>query len=149
MKDTVQYDKIVSELMPIFHDHLAVKFCADFWLQLQLLDDVYDGDEISDEEALKLVKLSLIEIPSNPFYVNYGQQLQPLISSLYLQWNAANKLEEQKRDLEKAYMLRAFVIQLFHYCSAIMHGIDYADSVDFQGFYGETFTEYVKEFKDA
>jgi hypothetical protein len=148
MKDTEQYNQVFNSLIPVL-DVPGAKFCADLWLQLQLLDDVYDRDELTKEESLKLVKLTLIDIPNNPFYRSYAIRLNPLMESLYLQWTSANRLEEEKRDLDKAYMLRAFIIQVFHYCSAILHGIDYAESMDFQQFYKEKFNDYKREFENA
>lgn len=151
-KDTEYQTKLFEQLMVLFEDVNASRYCSDLWLQLQLMDDVYDeGKTTSKEEALQLINLSLVEIPNNPFYKAYYSQLNAFNHSIFLQWASANKMETEKRDLDKAYMLRAFVVQVFHYVGALLKGTQFAfDNSDiFQALYGETFNDYVEEFKQV
>lgn len=149
LKDQSSYLKLKEHLDLLLKDEFAVKYCCDLWLQLQLFDDIYDEGVLDKESSLKLIQLSMVEIPNNPFFVRFQPYLQPLQYSLFLQWVSANKEEDTKGALHKAYMLRAFIFQIVHLCSSLLFGVEYAkeNSQVFQELYGETFEEYQEEFK--
>jgi len=148
-KDSEGYRRLEEQLRVLLVDESAVKYCCDFWLQAQLLDDVVDGDEVPFDSAHKLVQLVMGDLKFNPFYQRFQSYLAPVELSFYLQWVASDRLERSKKDLHKAFMLRAAIFQIFHLCAALLHGVEYAveNSVIFQDLYGETFEEYSEEFK--
>jgi hypothetical protein len=90
-------------------------------------------------------------MPSNPFFQKYASHLLPIMSSLVLKWIAANKLEDNKEELNKAYMWRAAYYDLVLEVVRLVHGYKEAAVVsDYVAkMYGESFEDYVKEFINA
>jgi hypothetical protein len=139
-----------ENLSNLLKNEEAVNFCCDVFDIAQGFDDIYDKD--ADKKGVyDLLWLTIFRLPHNQFFSTFRAQLDPLLMSLLLQWQSANVLEENKGDLNKAYMLRAFFYQLCHFCAALLHGFAYAQeqSVNFQSLYGESFAEYSKEFSHA
>ena len=60
------------------------------------------------KRLLKANEAGFVDIPQNPVYDAVRLKLQPLLHSMMLQWQAANSIEENKSDLNKSYMLRAY-----------------------------------------
>lgn len=117
---------------------------------VHLWDDMVDGDKsIAAANANAAMRKAMIDLPSNPFWFNNSGILQPILQSCYLQWIAANVLEKEQQagDVEKAYMLRASVYQLFHIVAALCGGMAWAEQIapEIYRLYGET----VKDVADA
>lgn len=152
-KDLDNSKIIYENLEFLLGDKNAVEFCINLWQISQLFDDIYDEGGISKEECIDLIFRTMTILPQNKFYNAYRLELQPLINSMFIQWISANKIEENKDEtmLEKSYMLRAFIFQIFHYCAMLLKGSEFAlsESIDFQKCYGETFEDYKKEFVEV
>jgi hypothetical protein len=73
------------------------------------------------------------------------------MSNLVLRWIGANRLEDNREDLHKAYMWRAAYYDLILEVVRLVHGFEAAaNASDFVAkLYGETFEDYVKEFQNA
>lgn len=142
---------IYDQLLILLEDKGAVDMCVLLFKISQLFDDIYDEGKLEKSEALELMYMVMVDLPQNRFYSTFQGKLQPLIESFILQWMSANNLEDKKEQLEKSYMLRAFLFQIFHFSAMVLKGKDFAieNSDIFQKMYGETFNEYVKEFSNV
>lgn len=114
---------------------------ADTW------DDIVDGDCPSYDKINRAFIISLIDIQNNGFYAIYQHELRPVILSTILKWLDANKLESKKEHLEKAYMLRAGLYDLFAHIAYIIGGQEWYNQVgtDIRKLYGESFKDYEDE----
>ena len=144
----VHYESFRSSLLVFFkNNHDAVNLAmmlievADVW------DDVVDGDSPTEERVNKAFRMALIDINDNPFYAAFQRDLRPIILSTILKWLDANKLEKNKEHLEKAYMLRAGLYDLFAHIAYIIGGHDWYDQVgvSIRKLYGENFADYKVE----
>jgi hypothetical protein len=124
---------------------------TDFWDVIQGLDDWRDNDTVDSLEKEKVIYQVMVALPSNPFFQRHAQHLLPIMSNLVLKWIAANKLEDNKEELNKAYMWRAAYYDLVLEVVRLVHGYENAALVsDYVAkMYGESFEEYVKEFQNA
>jgi hypothetical protein len=124
---------------------------TDFWDVIQGLDDWRDNDTVDSLEKEKVIYQVMVALPSNPFFQRHAQHLLPIMSNLVLKWIAANKLEDNKEELNKAYMWRAAYYDLVLEVVRLVHGYENAAlASDYVAkMYGESFEEYVKEFQNA
>jgi hypothetical protein len=129
----------------------AQQWLLDFWDVLQGLDDWRDNDSVDSNEKEKVIYQVMVAMPSNLFFQQYANHLLPIMSNLVLKWIGANKLEDNKEELSKAYMWRAAYYDLILEVVYLVHGYkDAALASDYVAkMYGETFEDYVKEFKNA
>ena len=129
----------------------AQQWLLDFWDVLQGLDDWRDNDSVDSNEKEKVIYQVMVAMPSNLFFQQYANHLLPIMSNLVLKWIGANKLEDNKEELNKAYMWRAAYYDLILEVVYLVHGYkDAALASDYVAkMYGETFEDYVKEFKNA
>lgn len=130
---------------------VAQEWLIDFWDVIQGLDDWRDNDTVDPEEKEKVIYQVMVNMPSNPFFQQYASHLLPIMSNLVLKWIAANKLEDNKEELNKAYMWRAAYYDLILEVVRLVHGYATAAMVsDYVAkMYGESFEDYVKEFRNA
>jgi len=150
-KDLKNSAIIYDELLILLEDKSAAEMCTLFFKISQLFDDIYDEGKLEKTEVVELMYMTMVDLPQNGFYNTFQYRLQPLVESFILQWMSANNLEDKKEQLEKSYMLRAFLFQIFHFSAMVLKGRDFAikNSDFFQKLYGETFNEYVKEFSNG
>lgn len=133
-------------------DAAAVALCMDLLAVAHTWDDLVDGDKpVSPAEVNAVFKRMLIDIPCNPFYRAFQDQLTPLLMNVFLQWQAANAFEAEKAELPKAYMLRAGVYQIFAYVAWLIGGDEHARLVSPQVWrlYGEKLDDFTKEITNA
>lgn len=153
---TIFADKDVKEetaesLLEILGDSDAVMFCMQLLYAYHFWDDIYDGEKRSKDDLYQAFSITMIDIRRNPFYLRFQPQLDTLIASSFLQWMDANKLEESKEHLNKAYMLRANIIQIWAYCAFLIGGMEHYKNVGvvIQKMYQEDFNEYCEEINNA
>jgi hypothetical protein len=129
----------------------TVRWLLDFWSVIQGLDDWRDNDEVSPQEKEAVIYKVMFLLPNNPFFQYHSKELLPIVSNLVLRWIGANRLEDNREDLHKAYMWRAAYYDLILEVVRLVHGFEAAaDASDFVAkLYGETFEDYVKEFQNA
>jgi len=129
----------------------AVKFLVDLYAVIQAWDDFVDGDDISREEKDLAIFASLVGIPANPFYIQNSMILLPLISVMVLKWKAADTAEREGGNLHLAYSWRAGYFDVVLQVFSIVHGPENAmkNAHRVMELYGESFEDYVQEFKHA
>jgi hypothetical protein len=138
-------------LAPLNLPEPTVRWLLDFWSVIQGLDDWRDNDEVSPQEKEAVIYKVMFLLPNNPFFQYHSKELLPIVSNLVLRWIGANRLEDNREDLHKAYMWRAAYYDLILEVVRLVHGFEAAaNASDFVAkLYGETFEDYVKEFQNA
>ena len=120
---------------------------------VHIWDDLYDKDrDVPPEEVNKAFFSAIYGLQSNRMYqaCNLGVHMLNVI----LRWQDANVLECENKiddDLNKAYMLRAGVYDLFPVIAYHIHGMEWAQHIGpaVRRFYGETLNEFKKEVRSC
>jgi hypothetical protein len=138
-------------LAPLNLPLAAQKWLIDFFWVIQGLDDWRDNDPVDPKQKEKVIYQVMVELPQNHFFQTNSHNLLPLVSILVLKWIGANKLEDNREQLHKAYMWRAAYYDLILEVVRLVHGFDGAASAAeyVAKLYGETYEDYVKEFENA
>jgi hypothetical protein len=128
----------------------AVQLSLDIYAVIQTWDDLIDRDnEVSNDDINETFRKLIYTIPTNPFYAAHAHELAPLFHDMMLQWMVANQMEADQKpgDLEKAWMLRAAVYQVFVYISSLAVDAAWAAvaGVDIWRSYGETLEQFIHE----
>jgi len=112
----------------------------------QIADDYADGDAEGSEKITRLLHLSLVSLPTNPFYLNHGKWLLPVMSSSMHLWNASNEWQN-----EYGFVYREALEQIIHVVALLIGGQEHAAQVakDVNNFYhqehGEGIEDWMKE----
>ena len=137
-------------LAPLSLSREAEQWLLDMWEAFQGLDDWRDGDQNENKDIERVIYLTLVQMPSNPFFQAHANRLLPVLSNVVLKWTAANVMEDAKHEeqLPKAYMWRAGFYDLILEVVNVSHGFNFAQSAApyILALYGETYEEYKKEF---
>lgn len=155
--------KDVNEQVPIFRENLsywlkgdanAIVFCLDMIKAIHLWDDLIDKDsKIEDEDINDVFTFLMVDMPMNPFYAANQRDIAPMMNTIILKWHTANVFEKEKKvnDVEKAYMLRAELYQLFVLCATLIGGRNWGRemSVYIWRLYIESVKDLKKEVQDA
>ena len=138
-------------LAPLNLPPTAQRWLLDFFNVIQGLDDWRDNDPVEPKQKEKVIYQVMVELPQNHFFQNNSHNLLPLVSILILKWIGANKLEDNREQLHKAYMWRAAYYDLILEVVRLIHGFDEAaNAAEYVAkLYGETYEDYVKEFNNA
>ena len=138
-------------LAPLNLPLAAQRWLIDFFWVIQGLDDWRDNDPVDPKHKEKVIYQVMVELPQNHFFQTNSHNLLPLVSILVLKWIGANKLEDNREQLHKAYMWRASYYDLILEVVRLVHGFDGAASAAeyVAKLYGETYEDYVKEFENA
>lgn len=121
---------------------------ADIW------DDLVDRDKDVPSSLIdKAFVSALFELQRYPLWFNAG--LQHHVLNVYLRWRDATAIETDSNatddDLNKCYMLRAGLYDIFVVIAYHLFGDDYAREVGpvVRRFYGETLKDYKEEMRNA
>lgn len=128
----------------------AVQFVLNLYEAIQEWDDIEDEGRCKDANAL-LAWLTFSK-EFDPFFMQWGHILRPVMLSAFLQWRASNVLDRGDRiDVAKSYMLRASFYQVVHVIAWIIGGHDWAEKVGPEIYreYSEIPEDIWKEFNDA
>jgi hypothetical protein len=145
-----------ENLTVIFRDMLelppaAVAWLLDLWHVSQVFDDIADGDPVDREALDAAIYASLVDLPSNPFYLANASQLAPVLALNVLKWKGSDTAEREGRADEKSFVWRAAYYDTIMLAVLICHGpkaaIQAADKV--MSLYGESFADYRKEFPNV
>lgn len=141
----------LEHFAPLNLPEATVRWLLDFWDVIQGLDDWRDNQEITAQEKEAVIYKVMFLLPNNVFFQYHSKELLPLVSNLVLKWIGANRLEDNREHLHKAYMWRAAYYDLVLEVVRLVHGFEAAaNASDFVAkLYGETFEDYVKEFQNA
>tara|TARA_Y100000593_G_C4247810_1_gene305600 strand:+ start:221 stop:667 length:447 start_codon:yes stop_codon:yes gene_type:complete len=128
------------------NDEQAVKFLHDISEISQIADDFVDGDVSDSESMTRLLHLSLVSIPTNPFFLCHANWLVPIMSSSMLLWNASNGWKN-----EFGFVYREALEQIVGIVAGIVGGHEHAIQVtkELNEFYhqthGEGYDNWLKE----
>ena len=155
--------KDLDKQLPTFKENLnywlignsnAIVFCLDMIKAIHLWDDLIDKDnELKDEEINDVFTFLMVDMPMNPFYAVNQREIAPMMQNIILKWHTANVFEKEKEvnDVDKAYMPRAELYQLFVLCATLVGGREWGRemSIHIWRLYGESVKELKKEVKDS
>ena len=111
-------------LAPLNLPLTAQRWLLDFFSVIQGLDDWRDNDPVEPKQKEKVIYQVMVELPQNHFFQAHSHNLLPIVSILILKWIGANKLEDNKEQLHKAYMWRAAYYDLILEVVRLVHGFD-------------------------
>lgn len=109
----------------------AVEFVENCAEISQVWDDLVDCDTPMDKSEInRAFRLALIEIPSNPFYNAFRQQLTVMLNWVITDWMLSNKLAGQG-DYENrvAFVIRDSFSSMVIQCVSLLHGNEWAMEV--------------------
>jgi len=129
----------------------ATRWLLDLWQVIQFLDDVVDNDPISKSHVQHCIFLAIAGLPSNPFFRTYSSDLLPLLANAVLKWKASDDAELVGESDAKSFVWRASYYDVVMGAVLICHGPEAASNAAkyVMQMYGESFDDYLKEFKHA
>jgi hypothetical protein len=129
----------------------AVHWLMDVWACIQLFDDVADKDPITRHELDRVIWASLVAMPANPFFDAKKGALLPVLTTMILKWQASDIAERSGQADARSYVWRAGYYDLVLMAVHLCHGVETATKLapTVMNLYGETLTEYMKEFANA
>lgn len=129
----------------------AVQWLLDLYHAFQIFDDFADGDAVERNDLNKLIWNTLVGMQQNSFYIQNSFRLLPVISVNILKWQASDTVERAGNADAKAYVWRAGYYDIALTVVEICHGSVFAaqNAHIVLGLYGETYDDYMKEFKNA
>jgi len=114
-------------------DEAAALLVEKLFALSQIADDFVDDDqEINRNKAMcKLLHIAIVEIPSNPAWLQYQNWLLPLISSSIITWGTSNELanDDDEDSRRFAWAIRDIAEQLVHQVALLKNGFDYAQRI--------------------
>ena len=111
-------------------------------------DDIVDGDPVTSDDVNRVFRYLIYDIPLNPVYRSIPSMPDHLLN-IYLKWRDATAMEaEENPDLEKTYMLRASLYDMFSMIAFYLYGDEWAKEIgpDVRKLYGETLDDLRREF---
>lgn len=140
-----------AKLLEWTGDQQAVDFLMLISRTYEFFDDLVDRDKpYTDEMAISVLFDLTIELPRNPFYLFYKDQLIPVMATAINAWVDSIRLERSGGDTGKniAYVLRFWCVELVMFTVLLLRGRDYLHSVslDIRRFF--TFYETLEEYKE-
>lgn len=138
-------------------DRNAIEYCRMMVEVVTLWDDLIDGDVRTEEDINLVFRLLVFDIPMNPFFVAHQHILCPIHLSAYRAWDDSNRMErclpgpDSNADLEKTFMLRAHLYDLFVMVAYLIGGDKWAKQVgpSIRRAYAERLTTYIEEQTNA
>ena len=129
----------------------AVEFCCILGRASQVLDDLVDGDRVTGQDIVEVFWKLIAELPANPFFATNREQLIPAIKIAFLDWIAANDLEQgSDHDRHLSFVLRDRLTSVVVLCAEIVGGFQYAaeSAAEIQRFFqAEPFETYAGDFE--
>lgn len=148
-KERADWDKLFTYLYQGREDAKAISF--EILDLVHIWDDLYDQDkDVSPEQVNQAFFSAIYGLQTNPVWQQCALGAHML--NVVLRWKDANVLEREKKsddDLNKAYMLRAGVHDLFLIIAFHFFGMEWAEKVGpvLRRFYAETLDEYLEEMR--
>ena len=99
---------------------------------LHFWDDLIDKDHAVPPEGVHSAMFkALVELPSNPFYQRFGDQLRPVLVNAIANWRAANQFETSgdNRRLQLAYVIRSDYANILIQMAYLVGGRDWVMEV--------------------
>ena len=129
----------------------AIDWLMDLWTAIQMFDDIADGDTPTRDVLDRAIMATLVQMPTNPFFVQHADMLRPALATALLKWKASDDAELRGEADEKSFVWRASYYDIVLLVVALCHGFEEAmtRAVDVMSLYGEKFTDYRREFPSA
>lgn len=150
-KETVEKQQEALNKISYFlqGNQAAIDYVLGLNYVVELWDDLVDRDkERSDDEINAAFRISLLDIPTNPFFCQHAGQLVPLQRHIYLAWHDSNVLAKgNEHDRHMAFMLKQELTRIVNYCAWIIGGDAWARMVgaDISRMFEEPLDAYMKE----
>jgi len=126
------------------------------WLMMvyeatQVFDDIADGDSVERKDLNATIWNTLVGMHQNQFFISNSNHLTPLLATMILKWQASDTAERNKQADAKSFMWRAGYYDLILMTVSLVHGAGFATvhGHHVMALYGETFSDYLKEFGNA
>lgn len=144
------YEKILKDRFEndLALPEAAVEWLLGLWNFIQVFDDAADGDEIARNSLDRAIWDAMAGMPSNSFYQKHQAWLIPAVAQAFLKWAASDKAETAGEADEKTYMWRAGYYDVVCLVTGLVHGPSSEMAWRALSLYGETFGDYIKEFRD-
>lgn len=114
-------------LNDLIGDADAVAFLLDVFDAAEFFDDIIDEETDKLEhktQAVRVLFSTLIDVPNNPFFVRFRNQITPVMLVGINAWLDSVTYEQRGGDepLARAYMLRALYMDLVPLVVCLVHG---------------------------
>lgn len=133
--DTYEWQQLRNQkLQEWIGDPHAISFILAFADACELFDDIIDRDKpIDDGHAVRVLFSLLTELPLNPFFDAFKQQLIPILITGINAWLDANELEKgTNNDQVFAYVLRDWYMEFVSYVIYLARGRDFMRGVSME-----------------
>ena len=129
----------------------AVKWLLDLFHAFQVFDDFADNDAVDRKDLNLLIWNTLVGMQQNPFYTTNAYCLSSIVGLNILKWQASDTVERSGNADAKSYVWRAGYYDIVLAVVQLCHGPVFAaqNAHIVLGLYGETYENYIKEFKNA
>lgn len=127
----------------------AVDWLLIVWDMIQTLDDLTDGDPVTQGDIHRLVNNSLVGYATHPFFTHNINALTPVIANAIAKWTAANFLEGNGMVTEVSFVWRASYYDVV--LQALICDVGYTlatqRAAQVLEMYGESYSDYQQEFE--
>jgi hypothetical protein len=129
----------------------AVKWLLDLFHAFQIFDDFADNDAVDRNDLNLLIWNTLVGMQQNQFYMANSYCLSSIVGLNILKWQASDTVERSGNADAKSYVWRAGYYDIVLAVVQLCHGPVFAaqNAHIVLGLYGETYDDYMKEFKNA
>ena len=129
----------------------AVKWLLDLFHAFQVFDDFADNDAVDRKDLNLLIWNTLVGMQQNLFYTTNAYCLSSIVGLNILKWQASDTVERSGNADAKSYVWRAGYYDIVLAVVQLCHGPVFAaqNAHIVLGLYGETYEDYIKEFKNA
>jgi len=85
----------------------AREWLLSLWNAIQVFDDMADGDFPDRDNLVDTICDTLVNMPSNPFFLRHAETLLPLMAVAILKWKASDEAEKAGEANETSFVWRA------------------------------------------
>lgn len=135
-------------------DPAALEYIEALAFISQTFDDLYDRDRpVTGEDFYRLLRVTLIAIPSSPFFEAHKGYLLPVLSQALLDWRFSNTVEKNPGDrsrMEVARVLRSAVTPILRAVVLLLRGERAAVEFMYRAaplIYDQSVEDYIAEFR--
>lgn len=117
---------VLQGYAPAVQCFFLIRDVLHFW------DDLIDQDRhLAQQEIHDSMFKALVLLPSNPFYAQHLQSLQPVLVNAIANWRAANAFEAtgDTRQLQLAFVIRSDYANILIQMAYLVGGHDWVMSV--------------------
>lgn len=129
----------------------AVDWLVTLYRTIQTIDDLVDEDLVGRGRLDILIWDVLVKMPQNQFFARYSNLLLSAVAVAILKWQASDEKERKNSVNEMSFVWRASYYDIVMLAILICHGPEFAkkNAVNVADLYGESFADYLREFKNA